>query len=193
MTAVRQEVEIKFRLGEIGALEARLAGLGFRLLTERTHEENMLFDLPGFPLRRREAILRIRRYGHKWTLTYKDKKRSGRRGRSSAHKVRREMETEVADGRALAGILEALGFRPVFTYEKFRSEWTDGAGHVVIDQTPVGNFAEIEGQPIWIDKTASSLGINSDEYITASYLEVFLAWKKKTRSPAKQMTFTACK
>ena len=28
---------------------------------------------------------------------------------------------------------------------KIRYEWSDGKGHVVVDETPIGNFGEIEG------------------------------------------------
>jgi len=44
-------------------------------------------------------------------------------------------------------ILRALGYAPSFRYEKFRAEWTDGKGQVVVDETPIGDFCEIEGSP----------------------------------------------
>ena len=90
-------------------------------------------------------------------------------------------------------ILHALGFLPSFRYEKFRAEWTDGRGHVVIDETPIGNFGEIEGPARWIDSTAKRLGIFPGHYITQSYAELFFAWKGRTRSPAREMTFAALK
>jgi len=180
-----QEVEIKFRVEDIAALTASLQGTGFLQVTPRTHEMNTLYDLPGSPLRRRGALLRIRKYGVKWTVTYKDKT-SQRPGR---HKSRREIETPVENGQALADILIASGFEPGFAYEKFRSEWSDGTGHVVIDETPIGNFAEVEGPPEWIDSVAARLGIPHQRYITASYAELFLLWKKKSGSQVTQMLF----
>jgi adenylate cyclase class 2 len=185
-----QEVEIKFRIDDIQALTAMLPAAGFRPVTERAHELNQLYDLPSLPLRRRGAILRLRQYGPKWTLTYKDRKGAGKP--SARHKVRREIESEVQDGPAMAQILEAAGFKAVFAYEKFRSEWADGSGHVVIDETPLGNFGEIEGPGSWIDSTARRLGVDKSQYITASYGEIFLAWKKKTRSKAAHMLFSEC-
>lgn len=190
MSSHPQEVEIKFRLDNVQALTKMLLSTGFRQVTERTHELNTLYDLPGFPLRRRGAILRLRQYGPKWTVTYKDRK--GVQASSGRHKSRREIETEVKDGPAMAQILEAAGFKPVFSYEKFRSEWTDGIGQVVIDETPLGNFGEIEGPPSWIDSTARRLGIEKSSYITASYGEIFTDWKKKTRSKASHMLFSQC-
>jgi adenylate cyclase class 2 len=90
-------------------------------------------------------------------------------------------------------IIEAVGFSPSFRYEKFRSEWADSNGHVVIDETPIGNFGEIEGQAKWIDATARRLGISVKSYLKESYAELFASWKRKTRSKAEEMTFKAIK
>jgi adenylate cyclase class 2 len=182
-----REVEVKFSIGDIEALTANLQTAGFRLITARTHEMNTLYDQPGSRLRRRGALLRLREYGPRWTLTYKDK--SG--PQSGRHKSRREIETQVENGEATARMIEAIGFSPSFRYEKFRSEWSDSNGHVVIDETPIGNFGEIEGQPKWIDATARRLNISVKSYLKESYAELFAAWKRKTKSKAKEMTFKA--
>ena len=182
-----REVEIKFLVADAKALARKLRAAKFRLLTRRTHEMNVLYDRPGNPLRRRGEILRLRKYGPRWTFTHKSKGTEGR------HKLRQELETEVANGTALEGILGALGFARSFRYEKFRSEWTDGSGHVVIDETPIGTVAEIEGAPRWIDRTARLLGVQPGDYITLSYGALFDQWKRRTGSTAKEMTFAAIK
>jgi len=179
-----REVEIKFRIADIQALTDRLQEAGFRQITPRTHELNTLYDQRG-KLRRRGALVRLRQYGPRWTLTYKDKSKAT----PGRHKSRREIETRVENGEAAARIIEALGFEPSFKYEKYRSEWTDGQGHVVLDETPIGNYGEIEGPAEWIDITAERLEITHDQYITQSYSELFLAWKRKTRSKAQHMLF----
>ena len=89
-------------------------------------------------------------------------------------------------------ILVALGFSPSFRYEKYRAEWTDGTGELVIDRTPIGDLAEIEGAPQWIDLSARLLGISEADYITDSYAELFFRWKQRTGSPALNMTFDEC-
>lgn len=185
-TAAGHEVEIKFQIEEIQALTGKLQAAAFRLVTGRTHELNTLYDLPRQPLRSRGALLRVRQYGPIWTITYKDKSEAQTR-----HKSRREIETRIEDGHALAGILQAVGFKASFSYEKFRSEWTDGVGHVVIDETPIGDFGEIEGAPEWIDATARKLAIPESHYIKESYAELFSDWKRRTRSTAANMTFEA--
>jgi adenylate cyclase class 2 len=88
-------------------------------------------------------------------------------------------------------ILRALGYQPTFRYEKFRAEWSDGRGHVVVDETPIGNFGEIEGAPRWIDQTAKKLDIRPEHYITDTYAGLFFAWKRRTCSAAREMTFGA--
>jgi adenylate cyclase class 2 len=179
----QREIEIKFRVTQIRTLNLRLRKAGFRLVTRRTHEMNTLYDLPGQVLRRRGELLRLRKYGEEWRLTHKAKGKPGR------HKVRLEHETQLSDGVEMDTILRALRFTPTFRYEKFRAEWTDGTGHVVVDETPIGNFGEIEGPARWIDRTARALQISADDYITATYADLFWQWKKQTGSSARDMTF----
>jgi adenylate cyclase class 2 len=86
-------------------------------------------------------------------------------------------------------ILGALGYSPSFRYEKFRAEWASGKGKVVVDETPIGNFCEIEGPSRWIDSTARKLGVSPADYITKNYATLFADWKQATKSPAREMTF----
>jgi adenylate cyclase class 2 len=183
--ASTKETEIKFRVVDLRALARTLRAEGFRLVTPRTHEMNTLYDLPGEVLRGRKELLRIRKYGSEWTVAHKSKGKIGR------HNSRTELETSVSDGRTMDAILRALGYAPSVRYEKFRAEWTDGRGHVVVDETPVGNFCEIEGSPRWIDATAKKLGVKAEDYITRNYAGLFLEWKARTESNATEMTFKA--
>src|SRR5882757_8430186 len=180
-----QEIEIKFRVKDLRALARKLRAAGFRLVTPRTHEMNTLYDLPGGVLRARKELLRLRKYGSEWTLTHKTKRQAGR------HSSREELETSVGDGKQMELILRALRYAPSFRYEKFRAEWTDGKGQVVVDETPIGNFCEIEGASRWIDATAKKLGVKTTDYITKNYATLFLEWKQETKSWAEEMTFNA--
>jgi len=179
------EVEIKFALSDLAAMEAALLKLGFRRKTARTHEMNTLFDLPGNTLRQRGELLRLRKYGDEWVLTHKGP------GAPGKHKTRAELETRLESGEQMELILRSLGFSPTFRYEKFRTEWADNSGHVVLDETPIGNFGEIEGPADWIDRTAAALGIGESQYITDSYGQLFAKWKARTKSTADDMTFAA--
>ncbi len=182
-----REIEIKFRVENLRELNRKLSAAGFRLKTKRTHEMNTLYDLPGELLRARKELLRLRKYGSEWKLTHKS---AGKKGR---HSSRIELETGVADGKKMEAILHGLGYRPTFRYEKFRAEWTDKKGQVVVDETPIGDFCEIEGPPRWIDATAKKLGVSSEDYITKNYATLFTDWKQETQSSANEMTFKAVK
>lgn len=181
--AAPQEVEIKFFVADLKDLERKLSDLGFHCETPSTHEVNTLYDLPGQKLRRKGELLRLRQYGDKWKVTHKA------RGTAGKHKSRTELETSVSDGKQMGGIVQALGYKPTFVYEKFRSEWSDGDGHVVLDRTPIGDIAEIEGKARWIDRTAKALGVASKDYVTKSYSELFFDWKRRTKRRAMNMTF----
>jgi len=173
------EVEIKFLVHSPGALVRSLQSAGFTEKTPSTFESNTLYDNTAGDLRRAGEVLRLRLYGGRWLLTHKS------RGDDSArHKSRVEHETAIDDGEQMQAILKALGLNPSFRYEKYRAEWTDVSGDVVIDHTPIGHLAEIEGSSDWIDHTAHALGISPRDYITASYAELFLRWKQRTGSPA---------
>jgi adenylate cyclase class 2 len=185
--AGKQEVEVKFRVRNLRVLTRDLRRSGFKLVTRRTHEVNALYDLPGQPLRQRGELLRLRKYGTDWVLTHKAKGKD----KGARHKTRVETETQVTDGPQMDAILRALGFAPTFRYEKFRAEWSDGEGHVAVDETPIGNFGEIEGPPRWIDRTARALRISQEHYITLTYAGLFFAWKERTGSAAQEMTFQA--
>ena len=180
------EVEIKFEVAGLAALENQLRGIGFHLQTPPTHETNTLYDTSSGDLRKTGQLLRLRQYGTTWTLTHKA------RGREGIHKTRVETETQVADGKKMHAILLALGYQQSFSYEKVRAEWSDGKGHVVVDQTPIGNLAEIEGPPEWIEATAARLGVARKQYITKNYAQLFEEWKGRTRSSARNMTFAEC-
>ena len=88
------------------------------------------------------------------------------------YKVREEREVRASDERAVAEILGALGLAPLFRYEKYRSTYRlPGIAHVVVefDETPIGDFLELEGRGEAIDRAAARLGFSRTDYITQSY------------------------
>jgi len=183
------DTEIKFRVENVDELVANLRRAGFREQTPRAFESNVLFDTPDRKMRARTEILRIRNYAGRWTITHKRLPDSG--PGEDAHKHRVETETDVDDGNVLAEVFRSIGLVTAFRYEKWRSEWTDGEGHCVIDETPIGNYAELEGSPEWIDRTAARLGVARSAYLTLSYGRLFEQWQAEHHSTAKDLTFEA--
>jgi adenylate cyclase, class 2 len=186
---VAVETEIKFRVRDIAALAGRLHDTGFHLDTPRSFESNVLYDTHDRQMRARTEILRIRNYNGRCVLTHK--RLPDDRPGEDRHKHRIETETDVADGNALAEVFRSLGLVPAFRYEKWRTEWSDGEGHCVVDETPIGNFAELEGTPEWIDRSATRLGISDHEKLTLSYGRLFDQWRDEHHSSAEHLTFAA--
>jgi adenylate cyclase class 2 len=143
---------------------------GFRVVKRRVFEANTIYDTEDLSLRSTKRLLRVRSAGRHYTLTFKGAPAVSR------HKVREELETPVEDATAMARILEALGYAPKFRYEKYRTEYRRGRedGLVLLDETPIGVFIELEGPPAWIDRTAAQLGLAESDYLTQSYGSLYL-------------------
>jgi adenylate cyclase class 2 len=187
------ETEIKFRVHNPPALAERLEAAGFRLQTPRSFESNVLYDTPDRQMRARTEILRIRSYAGRCTLTHK-RLPAGAPGPDQPqdrHKHRVETETEIADGNALTEVFLSLGLVAAFRYEKWRTEWSDGEGHCVVDETPIGDYAELEGSAEWIDRAAVRLGVVPAEYLTLSYGRLFELWREQHGCTAEDLTFAA--
>ncbi len=193
------EIELKFPVASIAGLVEQLAGLGFHLETPRTLEQNTLFDTPERELKLRGEILRLRHYGVRQVVTHKrhPDQEDARAATESPYKVRIETEADVSDAHALAEIFMRLGYTPAFRYEKFRTEYSQPIGdpahgqigHLVIDETPIGTWAELEGPTDWIDRTLQALAVDPATCLTESYGRLFLDWKRRTGSPAQHLTF----
>ncbi|HEY4354195.1 MAG TPA: class IV adenylate cyclase [Acidobacteriaceae bacterium] len=182
------EIELKFVVDNVPAFLTAVHNLGLHLDTERTFEANTLYDTPERTLRARTEVLRLRNYGLRCVLTHK--RPPDNYGGDDRYKTRVETETEVQDCVAVAEIFSRMGYGPVFRYEKYRTEWSSQEGaHLVLDETPIGVWAELEGPTGWIDSMLLQLGVKPESCSTASYGTLFSAWKEATGSPAENLTF----
>jgi len=180
-----QETEIKLAVPDVKSARRLLRGAGFRVTRRRVFEANTLFDTASLTLRKSSRLLRIRTAGPVATLTFKGKPAAGK------HKSREELETKISDAEKMSAILERLDFRPVFRYEKYRTEFQQlrRAGVAVLDETPIGVYLELEGPEHWIDRTARLLGFTEHDYITASYGRLYLEWCKSRKRKPGNMVF----
>jgi adenylate cyclase class 2 len=196
------EVEIKLRIPDPAALARKLARLGARRL-RRVHEYNILYDTERRDLFRRGRLLRLRvetkagrrqappRHSNRHLpglLTYK-----GPAATESRYKVREEVEVPVRDSAAIEPVMQALGLRPWFRYEKFRTTYRLPRLrdlHIEFDETPVGAFLELEGTPSAINQTARLLGYSPKDFITASYWDLYVQERRRRGKPARHMLFT---
>lgn len=187
LPARRKEVEIKLPVADLAATRRSLRKLGFLLHQRRRLEVNWLFDDAGGGLRAEGLLLRLRKSGRDWLFTYKGPSLPG------PYKSREESETIVADGDEMRHILHALGYRETFVYERYRTTFTQGAGarkgEAVLDETPIGNYLELEGAPAWIDRIAAGLDFEPSQYILQSYATLFLQYIGVHRLKARNFTF----
>jgi adenylate cyclase class 2 len=191
------ETEIKLRVRSAAAARRMLRAAGFRVIQPRALESNTLFDTPGASLRGRGLLVRLRSFAGRRILTYKGPaKLSAGKRKGSVHRSRIELETEIADPSPLIAVWTALGLAPSFRYEKFRSEWArpgDRAGTAMLDETPIGDFLELEGSSSWIDRVASLLGFQPADYIQASYAALQAEECARRGKPFSDMMFRGTK
>jgi len=165
------ETEVKIRVSDLAQICDRLKACGFTLRSPRQFESNTLYDTSDQALRRARTILRLRQSGDHSVITWKGASEPGR------FKTRPEIETSVGSLEVLRQILEHLGYFPAFRYEKFRTEYIEAghpAGVLTVDETPIGNFLELEGPGDWIDEKAAQLGFSHEDYVLESYGKLYL-------------------
>jgi len=203
---VPTEIEVKLRITSLPDMLERLKRLG-AVSHGRVLEQNTLFDTPHSDFRRTGRLLRVRAetpasaHGQaggrrKAVLTAKAPPPLGRRGSKSErsrYKERAESELTLQNPTAFVWSLPALGLRPGFQYEKFRTSFRYRGLHLDLDETPVGIFLELEGQPRAIDRAANALGFTPKDYIRATYWEVYAADCRRRGIAVKNMLFSARK
>ena len=164
------ETEIKLRMANPEAARAAVARLGARVKTPRHFEDNVLIDDAGGSLRAAGMVLRLRRLPEGGVLTCKGPSRL-----EDGLRSREERETWVADPEAVLAILEKLGLRPAFRYQKYREAYDWRGQEIVVDETPIGTFLEIEGDAEGIHAAAAALGCGPADYVSDSYVGLFFA------------------
>jgi adenylate cyclase class 2 len=163
-----QEIEVKFLIRDLAALEKHLAALGAVLLQPVVRETNLRFDTPDELLSKGAKVLRLRQ-DNDVRLTYK-----GAGISQDGVQIRQELEIGVSDFNAARALLEALGYRVYMIYEKNRTTYSLGGTLVTEDVLPYGNFVEIEGpDAASIEAVGRGLGLNWEAGITESYTDLF--------------------
>ena len=161
------EIEVKIRIEDPGTARTKLEKAGATLHRDRHLEENVLYDLPGEILFRKQSALRLRTSGKRSYLTFK-----GPTKKSRKFKVREEFETEVRDPKQMSRILRSLGYREVFRYKKHRSVFRTKKLSICLDETAAGNYIELEGDRSDIVRFARALGYSKENFIKTDYISM---------------------
>ncbi|HTR03343.1 MAG TPA: class IV adenylate cyclase [Thermoanaerobaculia bacterium] len=180
----REEIEVKLPASDLDAMRERLRSAGAELHAARHDESNDLYDDPARKLSGSGRTLRLRRAAGRSILTYKGVARF-----ESGARVREEREVEVSDPGEAEGILTGLGLERRFRYEKRREEWRLGGCLVALDETPIGDFVEVEGSPPDIRKLIGELALDSAEAIPYSYPELYQRRRKEEPSLPPDMVW----
>jgi adenylate cyclase class 2 len=95
-------------------------------------------------------------------------------------------------------ILGEIGLQTWFRYQKYREMYavrSPGAGKeralIAVDETPVGNYIEIEGSEHAIREIAAALGFHESEFLRESYYALYLKFCRECDITPGHMTFTA--
>lgn len=177
------EREIKLRFADPDTAREAVARCGATPLRGRRLQEDCLLDTADEMLRRRRSVLRVRTEIGRSLVTYKGP------AQPSPMKVREERETVVADGETMTYVLEQLGFRPWFRYQKYREEFGCENAIIAIDETPIGTFVEIEGGEAAILNLAAALGRGPDDFLADSYRGLYVKDCQTKGLPVGNMVF----
>jgi len=195
------EIEIKLHISNIPEILCKIKKL--RTVPQpRLREQNTLYDTPQAHLRRRNMLLRLRvetpapqnvpATSRRERVILTSKAPSPSQLKTSRYKIRAEREqAALASSRRYAKSLIALGFRPTFRYDKFRTTFRLPKLHLDLDETPAGTYLELEGQPKAIDRAAKALGFTKKDYLRATYWDLYVADCRRRGAKPKNMLFTA--
>jgi adenylate cyclase class 2 len=163
-----QEIEVKYYIADLPALEAKLKRLGAQIVQPRIHEINLRFDTPDEELKRAFKVLRLRQ-DKAARLTYK-----GPSHYQEGARMRQEIEFEVSDFEAARRFLEALGYQVSMMYEKYRAAYELDGVEITLDELPYGDFAELEGPNTNSLRTVNrKLGLDWEARAGDSYTVLF--------------------
>lgn len=161
------EIEVKIEIKDIDKLKVKITSLGAILAKSRYLEENTLYDFPSQLLYAQRQALRLRTENKKTFLTFK-----GPPQKSRKFKIRKEYESEIKSAKNMKQILKELGLVPTFGYKKHRSVYRKHSLKICLDETPIGNFIELEGERNEIVKFAKALGFSKKEFIKLDYIQL---------------------
>lgn len=179
-----QELEVKYYISDLTALERRLLSLGASLVQPRVRETNLRFDTPQGSLAQGFQVLRLRQ-DTEARLTYK-----GPAEDQGGARLRTEIEFTVGDFEAARRFLEALGYAVSMTYEKYRATYDLDGVHVTLDELPYGSFAELEGpDPERIQSVNGRLGLDWERRAPESYTALFDRLRLRQGLPFRDLTF----
>lgn len=175
------ERELKFPHVELERLRERLVELEAERAGPAAFEDNVILDRDG-ELAGDGKILRLRTVGPRNWVTFK-----GPMHLEGLLKVRVEHEIAVEGAEEARALFESLGYAAVTRYQKVREEWMLGGVTIALDHTPIGDFAEFEGDGA--ETVARRCGFDPAKAERRSYLRLYAEHRKRHREAPPEMVF----
>lgn len=175
------ERELKFAGVSIDKLRDRLTEMEAERSGQGTFEENWVFDREA-ELETSGRLLRLRKDGQGAWLTYKGPLRFEGRVR-----LRVENEVAVDNADTARALLEGLGYSVVRRYQKIRETWRLGGVIIALDHTPIGDFAEFEGEAA--ERVARRFGFDPNRAERRSYLRLYADYREEHPEAPADMLF----
>ncbi len=175
------ERELKFRGVELDKLRDRLIELEAERVAPGASEDNWILDRSN-ELFSSGRILRLRADGSRARLTLKGPMRL-----EGNVKVREEREVGIENAEEARALLGNLGFEVVRRYQKVREEWQLGGVTIALDHTPIGDFAEFEGDGA--ETVARRCGFDPQKAERRDYLRLYDDYLKKHPDAPPDMVF----
>ncbi len=189
------ETEIKLPIKDLQEAHQKVANLNTKLHKERYFEDNYVLDTSDLSVRNSGCMLRVRMMSSaerescmraQGILTFK--------GTLEIHdgmRNREEIECIVDPPETFLKIFERLGYSLRFRYQKYRTIYSieQKQIHICIDESPIGNFFELEGPAEEIHEIAAKLGYSRQEYLTESYGGLYYRWCKERGIEVSHMVF----
>jgi adenylate cyclase class 2 len=178
------ETEIKVEIEDPVEFCRRLSSLNPGILSARHFEDNQLLDFPDRRLGSNQCLLRIRFAEGQGLLTFKGPPRP-----DGIFKTREELETKLENVASMLMVLERIGLRVCFRYQKYRQEFSLDEVHVAVDETPIGNYVEFEGSEDGIRRLARKMGIAESQFLRLSYYSLYLEYCRDKGEAPNYMVF----
>ena len=178
------EIEVKVPVEDVQAIAQKARSLGYELVRGRHFEANLLYDFPDRSLSITGCLLRVRETPEGALLTFK-----GKVVEDPQYKVRPERETLCDSGEEIRAILEDIGLKTFFRYEKYREEYRGEGGLLCLDEMPFGHFLELEGPPSAIEALARALDLSPKTFLKRSYADLYGEHCRKLGIPFGDIIF----
>lgn len=178
------EIELKFEIKDLAGIRDKLGNIKTKEVRTRTHELSVMYDNAEGLMEKTDGRIRLRQSGEQVEFCYK--KPLTREG------IKKEIEYEVSVSSfsEMEKILQEMGFVPVSSYERYRTEYALEKVKITLDEYPFATFVELEGEEKKIKELAEKLGFELKDNLTDSCDTLFTKWRQKQGlPPVDQMTF----